>query len=340
MNTRNKANEKIDFVILWVDGTDEEWLQKKKEWQKKYNIVDNQPERYRDWDNLHYLFRSIEKNASWVNHIYLVTDNQVPNWLKLDNNNVSVIDHTEIMEEEDLPTFNSSAIEMNIYKIPGLSENFVYLNDDMFFLKATRPEDFFVNGVPREQAALNLIMPSKTHRSRRVMFNNVTLINDTFDKNKTLKEKPFNWINYKNGFSQLVRTLLLLPWSEFSNFKQTHLPTSQKMSTYKQIWSKYEKELKESSSYKFRSLNNYNQWLIKDWQLAANNFIPQNLNFGKVYQIYTKDTVHKCIKHIQKSKTKIICVNDNEYLEDFAYAKEKINAALEEKFPKKSKYEL
>lgn len=334
-----KTNDKIDIVILWVDDEDQEWLEKKETWQEKCGIINNQPERYRNWDNLHFMFRSIEKYASWVNHIYIVTDKQKPNWLNIQDNNITIVDHEEIMDAEDLPTFNSSAIELNIHKIPGLSENFVYFNDDMFLIDYVQPEDFFIDGVPKEMAALNLIMPSKINRSRYVMFNNVTLINDTFDKKETLRNKPFKWINYKNGLSA-IRTLLLLPWSEFSNFKQTHLPASHKKSTYTEIWTKYEKELKKSTSYKFRSLNNYNQWLIKDWQLAANNFLPQDLKFGKVYQLYTKDDVSKCVEHIEKSKTKVICVNDNEYLEDFPYAKSKVNKAFEVKYPVKSKYEL
>jgi len=338
-NKENNIN-KIDIVILWVDDQDKKWLEKKKKWQKEYGITDNQDERYRNWDNLQFLFRSVEKYASWVNQIYLVTDDQVPSWMRLDNNNITIIDHTEIMDNKYLPTFNSSAIELNLHKIPGLSENFIYFNDDMFILDYVQPEDFFENGKPKEMAALNLIMPSKIHRSRRVMFNNLTLINDTFNKKDTLKNKPFNWINYKHGFQQVIRTLLLLPWSEFSNFKQTHLPASHNKSTYEQIWEKYGNELEKYSSYRFRSLNNYNQWLIKDWQLASNNFVPQKLNFGKVYQLNNNNSVEKCAQHIKNSKTKLICVNDTELLEDFSYAKNKINAELRLKFPEKSKYEL
>lgn len=339
MKNRNENSSKIDFVILWVDDQDEEWLQKKKKWQKEYQIIDDQEERYRSWDNLHYLFRSIDKYAPWVNHIYLVTDNQTPDWLKTENNNVSIIDHTEIMEENQLPSFSASAIELNIYKIPGLSENFVYFNDDIFILDHVSPEDFFINGMPRELAALNIIIPSKKNPMRQVMFNNMSLINDSFDKNKMLKEKPFNWLNYKNG-PGLLRTLLLLPWSDFSNFKQTHLTASHNKSTYEEVWAKYGDELNESSMYKFRNPKNYNQWLIKDWQLASNNFVPQKLGFGKVFQLSTNNSVNKCAEHINKSKTKIICVNDTELLEDFNYAKNKINSELDNKLPTKSKYEL
>ena len=48
----------------------------------------------------------------------MVTDNQIPQWLNLTDKKIEVIDHTEIIDAKYLPVFNSSVIEMNIYKIP------------------------------------------------------------------------------------------------------------------------------------------------------------------------------------------------------------------------------
>jgi len=46
------------------------------------------------------------------------------------------------MNKEDLPTFNSHSIESNLHNIPGLSENYLYLNDDVFFGNHTTKNDF------------------------------------------------------------------------------------------------------------------------------------------------------------------------------------------------------
>ena len=46
------------------------------------------------------------------------------------------------MPEAYLPSYNSSAIELNIHRIRGLSEHFIYFNDDMFKIKDTQPSDF------------------------------------------------------------------------------------------------------------------------------------------------------------------------------------------------------
>jgi len=40
--------------------------------------------RYRDSDELRYSIRSLVKNAPWIRRIYIVTDNQIPNWLNLE----------------------------------------------------------------------------------------------------------------------------------------------------------------------------------------------------------------------------------------------------------------
>lgn len=340
MIKNSTANEKIDFVILWVDDNDQSWQDKKKIAEAQYGIKNDEPERYRDWNNLHYHFRAIEQNAPWVNHIYIVTDNQKPEWLKTEGNNVTIVDHQEIIGKKNLPTFNSTSIELNLHRIPGLSEKFVYFNDDMFIIDAVTPNDFFVDGVPRELAALNLIPPIKDNHISQVTYNNITLINDTFNKRKTLRSAPLKWLNVKHGVN-IVRTLLLWIWPYFSGFKQTHLSSSFKKSTYQEIWEKYGEELEKSVSYQFRSPENFNQYLFRDWQLASNNFVPQSLKFGKVYQLdESLKTINKCATHIIRSKTKVICVNDTELLQNFEYAKKKINGAFTEVYPEKSRYEL
>ena len=74
---------------------------------------------------------------------YLVTDNQIPNWLNLNNSHVQVIDHHEIIDDQFLPTFNSNAILMNAYKIPNLSEHFMIIEDDMLFTPACKAGRLF-----------------------------------------------------------------------------------------------------------------------------------------------------------------------------------------------------
>ncbi|XP_030576539.1 N-acetylglucosamine-1-phosphotransferase subunits alpha/beta [Archocentrus centrarchus] len=100
--------------------------------------------RFEDNEELRYSLRSVEKHAPWVRHIFIVTNGQIPSWLNLDNPRVSVITHQDIfLNHSHLPTFSSPAIETHIHRIPGLSQKFIYLNDDVMFGKDVWPDDFY-----------------------------------------------------------------------------------------------------------------------------------------------------------------------------------------------------
>ena len=114
--------EKIDFVIIWVDGNDPEWQKEKMKYDNSININNDSREiRYRDWDNLQYWFRGVEKFAPWVNKIHFVTCGQVPKWLNTNNPKINLVNHSDYIPEKYLPTFNSNAIEINLHRIEELS---------------------------------------------------------------------------------------------------------------------------------------------------------------------------------------------------------------------------
>uniref|UniRef100_A0A3Q1J237 N-acetylglucosamine-1-phosphotransferase subunits alpha/beta n=1 Tax=Anabas testudineus TaxID=64144 RepID=A0A3Q1J237_ANATE len=100
--------------------------------------------RFEDNEELRYSLRSVEKHAPWVRHIFIVTNGQIPSWLNLDNPRVTVVTHQDIFQNHShLPTFSSPAIETHIHRIPGLSQKFIYLNDDVMFGKEVWPDDFY-----------------------------------------------------------------------------------------------------------------------------------------------------------------------------------------------------
>lgn len=141
----------VDLVYLWVNGNDPEWQAKRNacigtaETQRGVNCKG----RYADNDELKYSLRSVAQYAPWIHKIYIVTDNQVPSWLDTSNPKVRIVDHKEIMPEICLPCFNSAVIEHFLYNIPGLSEHFLYANDDMFVNRPVKPDDFFAqDGLP------------------------------------------------------------------------------------------------------------------------------------------------------------------------------------------------
>ncbi len=147
----------IDAVILWVDGNDPLHKEKMLLYLKDKVTVNNVNFRTRfdQVNEIKYTVQSLKKFAPYIRNIFIVTDNQQPDFLKEENrlsiyDNVFIIDHTTIFKgyEEFLPTFCSKSIETCIHKIPNLAEHFIYLNDDFFIINKTKPTDFFRNGDP------------------------------------------------------------------------------------------------------------------------------------------------------------------------------------------------
>ena len=141
----------IDVVYLWCDGSETNFISEKQKRLKQIGVEWNERNhgdiRYFDNDELRFSLRSVWKYLPWVNHIYLVTNKQRPKWL-VDHPKITVVDHQEIIPEELLPTFNSVTIEMYLQNIPGLSEKFLYFNDDMFINAPLKQDFFFQNDKP------------------------------------------------------------------------------------------------------------------------------------------------------------------------------------------------
>jgi len=143
----DSKNMDIDLVYLWVDGDDPKWQEKKLIFTGKVSDTSesNNIGRYISNDELKYSLRSAEKHAPWIRKIFIVTDDQKPEWLDITHPKIQVVDHREIMPPEILPCFNSTVIEYFLYMIPGLSEHFLLANDDMFFNANLSPDFFFAN---------------------------------------------------------------------------------------------------------------------------------------------------------------------------------------------------
>lgn len=150
MKNDNNTPE-IDLVYLWVNGNDPAWRAKRDATigATETKSMVNCEGRYADNNELMYSLRSAEMYAPWIGRIFIVTDNQTPEWLDTSNPRITVVDHRNFIPEKYLPTFNSVVIEHFLHRIPGLSEHFLYANDDMFFNREVSPSDFFApDGLP------------------------------------------------------------------------------------------------------------------------------------------------------------------------------------------------
>lgn len=100
--------------------------------------------RFEDNEELRYSLRSLERFAPWIRHVYVVTNGQIPYWMNMESSRLSIVTHEEIFPNKShLPTFSSPAIESHLHRIPGLSQKFIYMNDDVMFGKDVWPDDFY-----------------------------------------------------------------------------------------------------------------------------------------------------------------------------------------------------
>lgn len=132
----------MDAVITYVNSLDPVW-------QQQYAESTHRPvlaKRYRDWGLLPYLLRGIEQYMPFVDRVFLVVsgESQVPEWA--DTTRLQTICHKDIIPERFLPTFNSTTIELFLHRIPGLSEEFIYFNDDFYPVAPMKRADFFADG--------------------------------------------------------------------------------------------------------------------------------------------------------------------------------------------------
>lgn len=224
----------IDVVFTWVNDNDFKWQNK----YKKYKDVDldnygqyaTDNARFNNHNELYYSIQGVKKNIPWVRHIYIVTDDQKPEWLD-EFDCVSIIDHKDIIPDKFLPTFNSHVIEAYLHKISGLSEHFIYFNDDVFVARPLYPGHFFKN-----EKITSLFLSQKslsTMKSRGVV---TPTLSASFNTKKILKYK----------FDDEIDTPLV----------HTYVPLRKSM--FEEVWCIYSDEINTFLINKFRSNNDLN----------------------------------------------------------------------------------
>ena len=155
-------NGPIDLVVTYLENKDESWIKryekyKQEEIEKGIIAADNAQafgiERIRNWDNMQYWFRAVEKNCTWLHKIFFIVqnENQVPLWLDRKNPKLEIVYHKDYIPERLLPTFNTMVIQAFIPRIKNLSDNYIYSDDDNFFLNRVRESMFFRNDLPIHQ---------------------------------------------------------------------------------------------------------------------------------------------------------------------------------------------
>ena len=324
----------IDAVIPWVNGADPAWLDELKKYVKPTVGEDCRKNRFRDWELLHFLFRSIELYAPWIRTIHFVTWGHLPEWLNTHHPQLNIVNHKDYIPEKYLPVFSSHPIELNLHRIEGLAEQFIYFNDDTFLSKPLKPGDFFQSGLPCDMAIMNAVSGGDI---ASIIMNNLNILNKKFRKYDVLKKRPVQWYNFKYG-SKVMRNLLLLPWPKFTGFFEPHQPQSFLKRTLEDVWNNCEEEMIRTCSNRTRSLSDVNQYLFRYWQYANGDFIPYKRN-GKLFFLKEKELDEIRAAFFSK-KYHTLCLNDmSQTSENFDLMKSRLTEILECVFPEKSHFE-
>jgi hypothetical protein len=304
---------KIDFVILWVDGNNPEWQARYKQYRQGKHQDDVR--RFRDWGLLPYWFRAVEKYAPWVNKIYFVTSGELPGWLNLNHPKLVHVKHEDFIPAKYLPTFSSHTIELNLHLIPGLSEHFVYFNDDMFLNGPVKPTYFFRKGLPCDapcESFFSSVYYGKYSIECTPLVDvcNVGVINGYFNRYKTIKQSPYRWFGPYLGFWNIVSAVLISRFERFQKFRFVHQVQPYLKNTYQDAWNNDFGWLDKTCSYKFRQEVSVNHWFLRYWQLAKNNFYPSRHKYTYFWGIGNTMNYDALRVKLFDGKYKWICLHD------------------------------
>ncbi len=231
------SSQSMDAVYTWVDGSDPAWQRRKQATLEalgpdaaRLHPSATSAVRFKSRDELRYSLRSLERFAPFVRRVYLVTDRQIPDWLDVDHPDLELVFHEDLFADAShLPTFSSSAIECHLHRIPGLSERFLYFNDDFMLAGPCTPADFFdAEGRPIVYLDRREVIWDESHQSYELP------VNATARSTSRLLERDFGYRIQK---------------------RVDHVPGALRRSLLAELWERYPTELDAASRHPFRHSN-------------------------------------------------------------------------------------
>ncbi len=313
--------EPVDLVYTWVDGNDPEWLSRKAAAQGTIRPASgHNPDafagaRFADHDELRYSLRSVQAHASWANHVWLVTDGQVPAWLNTAHPGLTVVDHHDIFTDPSvLPVFNSHAIESQLHHIAGLSERYLYLNDDVFFGRPVRAEAFFHgNGIAK-------LFPSSALLDAEDLTDRDVPVQAAAKQTRAIIEAEFG-----RTFSQ----------------KTQHVPLPQLRSVLHELENRFPERFAEVMASRFRHPNDLAvpSSLAQYWAYATGRAVVGSLQYGYL-DLSAGTTPDKLADWLERRPFECFCINDSETDPSTAAERDRaVREFLRTYFPMPSDYE-
>lgn len=306
----------IDLVYLWVNGNDPQWQAKRQSVTGDIGHTSvNCRGRYMDNGELKYSLRSIGLYAPWVRKIFIVTDNQVPEWLDTAHPKIQIVDHSEILPEESRPCFNSVIIENFLYKIPGLSEYFLYGNDDMLINRPVTPETFFAaDGFPIVR------MNRRLFRKSYVWF-----------RQKILKKKLSGYNRQIANAANLVNSKLGIYFGDMTH----HNIDSYRKSDYEHVYNMFKNVIKPTLVHHIRDNEDINRHIYSYVPLAEKRAHAQYVNKKTSFRLQIHEVEQ--YQKLEEYNPIFFCMNDSQFATD--EDRRRSSEYLEKRFPNKSEFE-
>lgn len=286
----------IDAVFTWVDNTPEHEKMRQEYSATKKRPSDNGSNRYVSNDELLYAIRSIYMFAPWFRQIVLIVqDGQRPAWLHESADKapipVRIVHHSKLFGRGNhlahLPTFNSQAIECHLHECPGLAEQFVYFNDDMF-IGAPAPFTTFFSPQGKPRYMFTGLVPAGVKHARMnkhsvAWVNNGLALNQVFrDKRRDLRRYP------AHQALPMLKSSFVSAWS--------NRITKQ--------W------LTKTSASRFRDMNNvYPIGLLVYWNMYINKAEAHAIR-TYFLQIYDHTYLPGMFSTVIQRRPKLFCIND------------------------------
>lgn len=333
-----QKQEGIDFVITWVDGGDKAWRKEKAKYDPAVGNDDDE-ERYRDWELLKYWFRGVEKFAPWVRKIHFITWGHLPEWLDTSHPKLHIVRHEDYIPREYLPVFNSNVLEIYMHRIEGLSERFVYFNDDFFFIRKTEQEYFFQQNKPCDMLAFQPVVANAENPVMSHLYlNNSLVLCKYFNKRENVKRHLGNYFKLGYPLLYFFYNILELAFPRYTGFYTVHGPSPYLKSTFEELWEKEGALLTEMSTHRFRDKGDVTPYLFREWQKLSDRFVPKNIE--KEFRYFNIAAENEnLLKTIKKQKKKIICINDQKIGTEFERVKQEVQEAFQTILPEVSSFE-
>jgi len=311
-----RTDATLDVVYTWVDGGDPEFQRKFQHYASATQSTKIAgARRFRDSDELRFSLRSLEAYVPWAGRVFLVTNGQVPRWLRRDHPRLRLVRHEDIFQDAShLPTFNSAAIEAHLHRIPGISRQFLYLNDDFFFGRAAGLDQYVTaDGRPR------------------IWVDPWELPFRYSDKDDVV----IQWLGY-------ARELLTAALGRRHLASPSHGPILLDRDAFSYVESRWREELTRTSASRFRVARMAMPHVLYVHWLAAQRWCELSISSAEHSSFVMFQAplarVREKLAQIQRARPLCFCINDD-WDDDPAIKADVLGRFLEDYFPQASSFE-